>query len=133
MPCSLTALKSIFSGTQKTTDNWRHGIIFKRKTHVCGMLAFSCESNAIPCSLSHLNLCVMASKFRLRCKFQAKCQICGDAFALSCKRPRYGGREVAGSWFVAARPLHAQQIVRPLHLAGSKASKATWGKSLFFL
>lgn len=54
---SLASLKSIFSGNQKTTDNRRHGIIFKRKTYVCGMLSFSCLSNAIPCSLSHLNLC----------------------------------------------------------------------------
>ena len=52
---SLALLRSIFLGNQKTTDNRRRGIIFKRKTLVCGMLSFSCVSNAIPCSLSHLN------------------------------------------------------------------------------
>ncbi len=55
VPSSLASLKSIFSENQTTTDNRRRGIIFKRKMYVCGMLSFSCLSNAIPCSLSHLN------------------------------------------------------------------------------
>lgn len=78
VPFYLTCVKNIFSRNQKTTDNQRHGIIFKRKTYVCGMLLFNCLSNAIPCCLSHPNSSCNSFQIQITVEV-SKFQICWEA------------------------------------------------------